>query len=71
MIFTRRKLADAEGVNAETIRFYARAELLTQSHKPIEGFRQYSSETLLRLSEAGYPSIAKKGKSNEQHYFKV
>lgn len=49
MTLTIGKLADAVGVNVETIRFYERKGLITQPQKPIEGFRQYSSETLHRL----------------------
>lgn len=49
MTLTIGKLANAAGVNVETIRFYERKGLITQPQKPIEGFRQYSSETLQRL----------------------
>ena len=49
MTLTIGKLADAAGVNVETIRFYERKGLITQPQKPIVGFRQYSSEILHRL----------------------
>ncbi|CAK2986926.1 Mercuric resistance operon regulatory protein [Vibrio crassostreae] len=49
MTLTIGKLADAAGVNVETIRFYERKGLITQPQKPIEGFRQYSSEALQRI----------------------
>ncbi|CDT56049.1 Mercuric resistance operon regulatory protein [Vibrio coralliirubri] len=49
MALTIGKLADAAGVNVETIRFYERKGLITQPQKPIEGFRQYSSEILQRI----------------------
>lgn len=43
------KVANAAGVNVETIRFYEKKGLITQPPKPTEGFRQYPSETLHRL----------------------
>ncbi|WP_041394369.1 Hg(II)-responsive transcriptional regulator [Photobacterium profundum] len=49
MTLTIGKLANAAGVNVETIRFYERKGLLVQPQKPTEGFRQYPSEVLQRL----------------------
>lgn len=49
MTLTIGKLANAAGVNVETIRFYERKGLLAQPQKPTEGFRQYPSEVLQRL----------------------
>lgn len=49
MTLTIGKLANAAGVNVETIRFYERKGLLAQPQKPTEGFRQYPSVVLQRL----------------------
>ncbi len=49
MTLTIGKLANAAGVNVETIRFYERKGLLAQPQEPTEGFRQYPSEVLQRL----------------------
>ncbi|MEH6531841.1 MAG: Hg(II)-responsive transcriptional regulator [Photobacterium frigidiphilum] len=49
MTLTIGKLANAAGVNVETIRFYEKKGLLAQPQKPTEGFRQYPSEVLQRL----------------------
>ncbi|PKF49940.1 Hg(II)-responsive transcriptional regulator [Enterovibrio nigricans] len=49
MKLTIGKLADAAGVHVETIRFYERKGLIIQPLKPVEGFRQYPSESLQRI----------------------
>ena len=49
MTLTIGKLANAAGVNVETIRFYERKGLIAQPQKPAEGFRQYPSEALQRV----------------------
>lgn len=49
MAMTIGKLANAAGVNVETIRFYERRGLITQPKKPKAGFRQYPLEALQRL----------------------
>lgn len=43
------KLASAVGVSVETIRFYQRQGLVIQPEKPLNGFRQYPSETMDKL----------------------
>jgi MerR family mercuric resistance operon transcriptional regulator len=43
------KLADAAGVNIETIRYYQRCGLLGKPAKPVSGHRRYSAEHTKRL----------------------
>jgi MerR family mercuric resistance operon transcriptional regulator len=43
------KLAEAAGVNVETIRYYQRRGLLDEPHKPPGGHRRYSAEQAKRL----------------------
>lgn len=43
------KLADAAGVNVETIRYYQRRGLLDEPAKPLGGHRRYASEQAKRL----------------------
>lgn len=43
------KLADAAGVNVETIRYYQRRGLLDEPAKPPGGHRRYASEQVKRL----------------------
>ena len=43
------KLANAVGISVETIRFYQRQGLVIQPAKPLNGFRQYHSETIEQL----------------------
>jgi MerR family mercuric resistance operon transcriptional regulator len=43
------KLAEAAGVNVETIRYYQRRGLLDEPHKPLGGHRRYSAEQAKRL----------------------
>lgn len=43
------KLADAAGVNIETIRYYQRRGLLTEPSKPQEGYRRYAPEQVKRV----------------------
>lgn len=43
------KLASAVGISVETIRFYQRQGLVTQPEKPLNGFRQYHSDTIEQL----------------------
>lgn len=47
--FTIRKLADAAGVGVEAVRYYQRGGLLTAPNRVDGGFRQYSSDDVLRL----------------------
>ncbi len=42
-------VADAAGVNVETIRYYQRRGLLPQPGRPLQGFRRYGGEALVRL----------------------
>ena len=42
-------LADAAGVNIETIRYYERRGLITQPPKPAQGYRTYPQTTLARI----------------------
>lgn len=44
------KLANAVGISVETIRFYQRQGLVTQPEKPLNGFRQYHFDTIVRLN---------------------
>ncbi len=43
------KLADAAGVNVETVRFYQRKGLLEIPEKPLGGTRRYSESSLARI----------------------
>lgn len=43
------KLADAAGVNIETIRYYQRRGLLDQPSKPQSGYRRYAPEQAKRV----------------------
>ena len=43
------KLADAAGVNIETIRYYQRRGLLDEPPKPLGGHRRYSAEQAKRV----------------------
>ncbi|MCP1175848.1 Hg(II)-responsive transcriptional regulator (plasmid) [Ralstonia solanacearum] len=43
------KLADAAGVNVETIRYYQRRGLLDEPSKPPGGHRRYASEQVRRV----------------------
>lgn len=43
------KLARQTQVTIETIRYYQRIGLLTEPHKPAEGYRIYSADTVARL----------------------
>lgn len=47
--FTIGKLADAAGVNVETIRYYQRRGLLDEPVKPLGGHRRYSVEQVRRV----------------------
>ena len=47
------KLAQAAGVNVETIRYYERRGLIVQPPRSSSGYRQYSSDHLWRLSFIG------------------
>lgn len=40
------RLAEAAGVNVETIRYYQRIGLISEPKKPQEGFRKYQHEAL-------------------------
>ena len=42
-------LAKTAGINLETIRYYQRIGLITEPKKPIQGYRIYPSESLIRL----------------------
>ena len=48
--FTIGRLAEAAGVNVETVRYYERRGLLEQPPRPGHGYRQYSDADLWRLS---------------------
>jgi MerR family mercuric resistance operon transcriptional regulator len=43
------RLADAAGVNVETIRYYHRRGLVEKPHKPAGGHRQYTSAAVARV----------------------
>ena len=43
------RVAEAAGVNVETIRFYEQLGLVIQPPKPMGSFRRYPPETVLRL----------------------
>jgi MerR family mercuric resistance operon transcriptional regulator len=42
-------LAKRSGVNVETVRYYQRRGLLHEPSKPLEGYRNYSLETVKRV----------------------
>lgn len=42
-------LAEAAGVNVETIRYYQRIGLISEPMKPPQGFRKYQHETLKQI----------------------
>lgn len=48
-IYTIGKLAQAAGVNIETIRYYQRIGLITEPPRPASGYRLYPSDTVDRL----------------------
>ncbi|MGH8235378.1 MAG: Hg(II)-responsive transcriptional regulator [Rhodanobacteraceae bacterium] len=43
------KLAEAAGVNVETIRYYQRRDLLAEPAKPLGGQRRYPTDAIKRL----------------------
>ena len=43
------RVAEAAGVNVETIRFYQRRKLLDEPVKPLGGVRRYSGEIVFRV----------------------
>ncbi len=47
--FTIGRLAEAAGVNVETVRYYERRGLLEQPPRPGQGYRQYTDADLWRL----------------------
>ena len=47
--FTIGKLADAAGVNVETVRYYERRGLLVQPDREGPGYRQYGADDVWRL----------------------
>ncbi len=47
--YTIGRLAEAGGVNVESIRFYQRKGLLSEPDKPLGGIRRYSERELARL----------------------
>ena len=47
--FTISKLAQAAGVNVETIRFYQRRGLLAEPAKPLVGIRRYGEAEVARM----------------------
>jgi MerR family mercuric resistance operon transcriptional regulator len=49
MTRTISKVANAAGINIETVRFYERKKLIAQPTKPTTGFRHYPDETLARI----------------------
>lgn len=49
MQMTISKLANAAGVNVETIRYYERRGLIEQPEKPAQGYRKYPLQTLTRI----------------------
>ena len=49
MPFTIGKLADAAGVNVETVRYYERRGLVREPPRSPSGYRQYSDDDLWRL----------------------
>lgn len=49
LVLTIGKLADAAGVNVETIRYYQRRGLLDEPLKPQGGHRRYTTDQVKRL----------------------
>jgi DNA-binding transcriptional MerR regulator len=49
-VLTIGRLADAAGVNVETIRYYERRGLLDEPARTRSGYRQYGSDALWRLT---------------------
>jgi MerR family transcriptional regulator, mercuric resistance operon regulatory protein len=47
--YTIGRLAQAVGLNVETIRYYQRLGLIREPAKPVQGYRRYPSETIARL----------------------
>lgn len=47
--FTIGRLANAAGVNVETVRYYQRIGLIDEPKKPRRGFRKYPSKTLEQI----------------------
>jgi len=45
-LLTIGKLADAAGVNVETVRYYQRKGLINEPVKPAQGFRKYSEKVV-------------------------
>jgi len=43
------RLADAAGVNVETIRYYQRIGLINEPEKPVQGFRKYSHQSIEQI----------------------
>ncbi len=43
------KLAKELGINVETVRFYEKKGLIVQPEKPIQGYRHYPDETIVRI----------------------
>ena len=43
------RLADAAGVNVETIRFYQRSGLINEPARPYSGYRTYGNEDVRRI----------------------
>lgn len=43
------KLAEAAGVNVETIRYYQRIRLIAEPSKPAQGYRTYPADTVERI----------------------
>lgn len=48
-MFTIGQLAKAAEVNVETVRYYERQGLIKQPAKPVQGYRGYPQDALLRL----------------------
>lgn len=48
-LLTIGRLAEAVGVNVETIRFYQRKRLLREPPRPLGGIRHYSAEDVARV----------------------
>lgn len=47
--YTIGKLAQAAGVNVETIRYYQRVGLMREPGRPVEGYRRYPEQAVARL----------------------
>ncbi|NOX10011.1 MAG: Hg(II)-responsive transcriptional regulator [Gammaproteobacteria bacterium] len=43
------RIADAAGVNVETVRYYQRVALINEPAKPVTGYRYYSLDTVDRI----------------------